>query len=92
MSLEKQVSADTPPTFLWHTYDDETVPVENTLFFAEALQRAGIPMEVHIFPHGPHGLSLANEETQVKETGFGIQKHCQDWLKLSEAWMKELEK
>ncbi|WP_282924007.1 alpha/beta hydrolase [Mediterraneibacter massiliensis] len=92
LSLEKQVSADTPPTFLWHTYADETVPVENTLFFAEALQRAKISMEVHIFPHGPHGLSLANEETQVKETGFGIQKHCQDWLKLSEAWLKELEK
>ena len=90
LSLEKQVTANTPPTFLWHTYEDETVPVENTFAFAEALRKVNIPLEMHIFPKGPHGLSLANAETQVKETGFGIQEHCQEWIKLSGGWIKEL--
>ena len=62
-SLEKLVTADTPPAFLWSTWTDGGVPCMNTLLMAEALYRAGVNAEVHIFPYGHHGLSLANDVT-----------------------------
>lgn len=51
--------------------------------FTEALVKNQVSVEAHIFPEGLHGLSLANEETQITETGFGIQKRCQDWITLA---------
>lgn len=54
-----------PPMFLWHTADDETVPVENSLMMAQALCQKKIPFELHIFPHGRHGLGLAPEQPEV---------------------------
>ena len=65
-SLEKQVSDQTPPMFLWQTVSDELVPVENSMLMAKALKDAGIPFEYHLFPRGAHGLSLSDE---VWETG-----------------------
>lgn len=62
-SLEEKVSEHTPPTFLWHTWEDGSVPVENTLFFATAMRRYGVQGEVHIFPKGGHGIALANPLT-----------------------------
>ncbi|HHV11568.1 MAG TPA: alpha/beta hydrolase [Clostridiales bacterium] len=62
MSLEAQVTADTPPTFLWHTATDKDVPVENSYLFANACKEKGVDFELHIFGNGDHGLSLANEE------------------------------
>ncbi len=59
LSNETQVTPRTPPTFLFATADDPVVPVENSLLFAEALRRAGVPFELHIFQHGPHGVGLA---------------------------------
>ncbi|MDO4284838.1 MAG: alpha/beta hydrolase [Eubacteriales bacterium] len=69
MSLEKHVGAGTPPCFLWHTADDEAVPVENSLLFAEALRKQGIRHALHIFSHGHHGLSLADETWANREFG-----------------------
>ena len=62
-SLEKNVSASTPPTFIWHTADDDCVPVQNTLLFTSALAEHGVPFESHIFRSGCHGLSLASRES-----------------------------
>ena len=62
MSLEKQVTADTPPIFLWQTVTDEVVPVENSYLMAMALKKAGVSFEHHVFPDGRHGLSLSNED------------------------------
>ena len=62
MSLEKQVSEDTPPIFLWHTASDGLVPVENSCLMAMAMKKQGIPFELHIFPKGDHGLSLSDED------------------------------
>jgi acetyl esterase/lipase len=59
LSLEKDVTAQTPPTFLYTTRDDRTVPVLNTVEFFTALVQAGVPAEMHIFAHGPHGSGLA---------------------------------
>lgn len=58
LSNEKQVTKDTPPTFLWHTVEDKAVKVENALDFAAALQRNGVPFDLHIYQHGRHGLGL----------------------------------
>ncbi|MFV2067965.1 MAG: alpha/beta hydrolase [Pirellulales bacterium] len=59
LSNEKQVTAETPPTFLWHTSEDQSVPAENSLQFYRALQRAHVPAELHIYAHGRHGVGLA---------------------------------
>lgn len=67
MSPELNVTDATPPAFLWHTADDGPVPVENTFAYAQALVRQGVPAEVHVFPHGRHGLGLAEGETGPDE-------------------------
>jgi len=77
LSLETRVMRDTPPTFLWHTADDAGVPVENTLLFAAALHKNKVPFEVHIFPHGAHGLGLAASTPGVRQWP-GL---CAEWLK-----------
>ena len=59
LSNELQVTAQTPPTFIFHTTEDKTVPVENSVMFYLALRKAGVPAEMHIFEHGPHGVGLA---------------------------------
>lgn len=87
MSLEKQVSSDTPRTFLWHTETDHTVPVENSLLFFQALHKNGVAVELHIYPVGGHGLGLANFETSNKD-GFGIQEECESWITLAAQWLK----
>ncbi len=76
MSNEKQVTHDTPPTFLMHTADDPVVPVENCLLFASALRAAGVPFEVHIYEHGPHGVGLAKNDPALAEWTHA----CELWL------------
>lgn len=90
MSLEHHISEITPPTFLWHTFADTSVPVENSLFFAQGLRKNNIPFELHIYPDGPHGLSLATEETG-NETG-GIDPHVATWIDLCVQWLKNINK
>ena len=58
-SAELNVTPDTPPAYIWHTANDDLVPVENSLRLAEALGRNGVAYELHIFPDGPHGIGLA---------------------------------
>lgn len=89
LSLEDQVTPDTPPTFLWHTATDETVPVENSLYFFQACLQQGVSAELHIYPVGGHGLSLANEET-CRANGIGVQKECQSWIGLAQTWLEEI--
>lgn len=58
LSNEKQVTKDTPPTFLWHTWEDKGVKIENSTQFAAALRANGVPFELHIFQKGGHGMGL----------------------------------
>lgn len=83
-SLEAQVTPGAAPAFLWHTVEDATVPVENTLLMATALQRNGVPFECHIFPQGIHGLSMCNLETN------SVQKRCGEWFPLCMQWLNGL--
>jgi acetyl esterase/lipase len=59
LSTERQVTAHTPPTFLFHTNEDDGVSAENSVQFYLALRRAGVPAELHIYEKGPHGVGLA---------------------------------
>lgn len=69
LSLEKHVTEDTPPCFLWHTAGDTTVPVENTYLFAEACRKAGVRYAQHIFTRGIHGMSVATEQWIRRDFG-----------------------
>ncbi len=66
MSNELQVTKDTPPTFIWHTWEDKAVKVENALEFATALQRNGVPFDLHIYQNGAHGIGLADKAPFAK--------------------------
>jgi len=60
VSPERHVTPATPPCFVWHTVEDPVVAVENSVDFAMALRRAGVPFELHLYEKGPHGIGLAN--------------------------------
>jgi acetyl esterase/lipase len=77
LSNEKQVTADTPPTFLVHTSEDNGVPPENSVAFYLALQKAHVPAEIHIFEKGRHGLGLG-----PKGSAFAAwPRLCEEWLR-----------
>ena len=86
VSLEKQVSADTPPCFLWHTSDDNAVPVQNSVLYMNALAAAGVPFEAHIYPHGSHGLSFADETTAMGD--WHMVPVCAQWFTDCIAWIR----
>lgn len=76
LSAELRVDAAVPPTFLWHTSDDEGVPVGNSLAYAASLAEHGVPFELQIFPHGRHGLGLAAGVSGVEKWPA----RCEEWL------------
>ncbi len=88
VSLEKQVTADVPPTFIWHTANDDCVPVENTLLFASALAENKIPFACHIFEKGVHGLALCDDVTAGYEGH--IEPDCAQWFNMAVSWIKAL--
>lgn len=87
VSLEKHVTGNVPPCFIWHTFADATVPVENSLLFVSALRKAGIPTEFHMYPKGGHGLGLASKLT-MHASGTGVQEECTSWINLVYTWIE----
>lgn len=79
-SNEKQVTQNTPPTFLFHASDDEGVPVENSLLFYKALKDNGISATLHVYPKGGHGFSLARKN-----------KHLRGWTERMFEWLESLD-
>ena len=77
MSTEKQVSSQTPPTFLWHTNEDKGVPPQNSVAFFLALKRSGVPAEMHIYEKGRHGLGLAKSVPGTSSWPL----RCQEWMR-----------
>lgn len=77
LSNETQITEDTPPTFIWHTADDASVDVENSLMFAAGLSRYKIPFGLHVFQSGRHGLGLAKDHPEAKA-----------WTSLCETWLR----
>ena len=87
--IHKNVSPDNPPTFLWQTSNDPVVALDNSLMMAHALNKAGVQLEMHIFPDGPHGIGAANELTASHiPDGRGIHKDAAKWVALSIDWLK----
>jgi acetyl esterase/lipase len=79
MSNEKQVTSETPPTFLWHTTEDKAVPPENSIVFYQALVKAGVPAELHIYEKGRHGVGLG------KNTGT---PGAAEWTNACKIWLQ----
>jgi len=77
LSVDTQVTGATPPVFLVHTTEDTSVPVENSLLFFDALRRAGVPAELHVYERGPHGFGVRDD--------FGT---TSEWPDRWEAWMR----
>lgn len=84
-SCDGQVTDKTPPAFLWHTSEDNVVPVANTLRYAEALSQYGIPFAVRIYPFGWHGLATADEETNNPLPAKITPVH--NWLQDAQNWL-----
>ena len=80
LSNELRVTKDTPPCFLWATADDRTVPVENSIAFASALRKARVPVELHIYEHGSHGLGLGTHDYDPSKW-LPWTVECASWLK-----------
>jgi acetyl esterase/lipase len=83
-SLELHVDETTCPAFIWHTFADNGVPVQNSLLLADAMTKAHIPFELHIFPEGKHGLSTC---TELVGTPL---PHNECWMELAIRWVKDL--
>lgn len=74
---ELYVTKDTPPTFMYHTYTDQTVPIQQALGFFDALVKAGVPAEMHVFANGPHGTGLGKGDPALDQ-----------WPGLLEIWLR----
>jgi acetyl esterase/lipase len=85
LSLETRVSEKTIPAFLWHTYEDGAVPVENSLQFAIALRKAKVSFEMHIFESGCHGLSLCDDTTAQGEEH--LKPDNANWMQMAVRWI-----
>ena len=81
--LEDKITPQTPPVFVWTTMEDATVPVENTLLLVNALHRAGVPCEAHLFEKGCHGTSLSTAEVNHPSV------HRSRWLTLAREWLDD---
>ena len=79
LSNETQVTANTPPTFIFQTNADTTVPAENSVYYFLALRKAGVPAELHVFKDGPHGVGLAMQDPALSEWP----KVLVNWLRAS---------
>lgn len=84
LNMQNNVGKHTPPTFLAHTYNDGSVPVEDSLLFANELAKYDVPFDLHIFTNGCHGLSVANDTVDCVEPGFA------KWVDLSTDWLSRM--
>ena len=81
--LEDKITPDTPPVFVWHTMEDATVPVENTLLLLAALRKNHVPCEAHLFEKGAHGTSISTAEVGAASA------HRAHWVPLAVEWLND---
>ena len=87
LSLENCVTKESSPAFIWHTYEDAAVPVENALLMASAYRKAGVPFELHIFEKGWHGLSTLGRETHDEDQPAEIMRNAV-WQELADGFLR----
>ncbi|MBR1797984.1 MAG: alpha/beta hydrolase [Clostridiales bacterium] len=85
-SLEKLVHESMPRTFIWHTFEDMDVPVQNSIYFVNALIDKGVPVEYHLFARGTHGLSLGTKLTS-SENDKNVEATVTPWIDLLHTWI-----
>ena len=88
VSLEKRATRQAPPFFLWHTADDTCVPVENSLLLDQALRAKGVESELHVYPHGSHGQSLADHTVFAPGQDWMISAPCAIWVNHCDVWLR----
>ena len=88
MSLENQVSSDTPPTFIWTTKTDQSVPYQNSVLFSTALTKFSVPNKLVIYPSGTHGLSLGTRE--VCDGTRAVTSCIQDWPLQADSFLQQV--
>ncbi len=88
ISLEKQVDNETAPVFIWTTYRDTLVPMENSMLFVSALRAADVDVEFHMFPLGDHGLSAALQEYRLSPEEPQLLDYIHQWFALAVNWIK----
>ncbi|HOO25133.1 MAG TPA: alpha/beta hydrolase [Clostridiales bacterium] len=89
-SVDEYVDGKTPPAFIFGSYEDTVVPIENSLAFANALDKAKVPFELHVFQKGHHGFSLANVVVSPEEKYLQENRFARAWLELCIKWLNEL--
>lgn len=85
VSIERLVTPSMPPTFVWHTGEDATVPLEHPYLLAQALARHGVPHALHVYPHGRHGLGMVTGIDGDEQAGIAA-----NWTRDCEEWLREL--
>ena len=85
-ACDEQVSSDTPPTFLYGTFEDKLTNVENMIYYAEQLSKYTVPFEMHIFPKGYHGMSWCDDVIWAKN----VRGRDYNYIRLSIEWLREL--
>lgn len=88
LSIEKRVTAESVPAFIWHTMEDNCVPVENSLYLAAAYRKAGVPFALHVFEKGFHGLSVCNEEVFDSSDVYDSFGRVDKWFGLAIDWLQ----
>ena len=83
MSLENQVSDGLPPFYIWHTVEDASVPVQNSMLLATALTAHKVPFELHLFAHDGHGTSICTQEVNTPN------RHNSAWVPLCTDWLAD---
>ena len=81
--LEDKITPQMPPVFVWTTMEDAAVPVENTLMLVNALHRASVPCEAHLFEKGVHGTSISTAEVDQPS------RHRHHWVELAVEWLED---
>ena len=89
-SLEKLVDEKSVPAFLWHAVPDASVSVQNSLLFFEALLRHGVAAELHLYPFGTHGMSLATPEVARPAENRLADSHVATWMPLAQHWVADI--
>ena len=84
-SCDQMVTDQTPPTFLWHTRQDQAVPVMNTLLYGQALAEHNVPFAAYIYPEGVHGLATVDSVTNDELSPASMQ--AKDWLNAAQKWL-----
>lgn len=89
-SASRHVTETNVPTFLWSTMDDPFITTQNTINYSLALRAHQVPQEVHLFQHGPHGMTIANELAAKPDEPNHVDPHVAHWVELALEWLQSL--